>query len=119
MVGDLYDFFYDWAGTLSVRDFSTSKAKSSTTQMTVNSYGKQICDYWNEFLKNYTKFEFFNSKKNEVKDALIKTALDKFPNKPDITKLSDEEYKKELEALYGEWSAHIDNGKFKKPLGDA
>lgn len=122
--GDLFDIFYDWAQTLSRKDFTKmlngeGKPKIDAKPIyTPSAEGQKVYDYWNSFLPNYTKYEFLNSRKDEIKDALVRAAIDKFPNSPS-TKLSDEEYKKELEALYGEWAAHVDNSKFKKPLGDA
>lgn len=124
--GDLYDMFYDWAEE-TMRKLYTPKqiATSAPSNPTPIGYtynptaeGKKVEEFWEQFLKDYTKEEFLYTKRVVIRTELIKKALEKFPNNYNATKLTDDLYQDELEALYDDWSRHLDNSKFKK-VGDA
>lgn len=127
--GDVFDMFYDWAeekmrepGFYKPKQIATSapaNPKPLGYTYTPSAEGKKVCDFWETFLGNYTKDEFLYSKHVVIKNELVKKALEKFPNDYTVTKLTDDLYKDELEALYDDWSKHLDNSKFKKPQGDA
>lgn len=76
--------------------------------------GQPICDYWETLIKDLNLEDFIWRKYVSTKQELVKKALEKFPNKEEITKLSDEEYKQDMEDLYYDWSIHVDRSKFKK-----
>ena len=127
--GDVYDMFYDWAeekmrepGFFKPKQIATSAPANPTPiyrGYTANEEGKKVCDFWATFLPYYTSREFLHDKYIVIRNDLINKAIEKFPNNYEVTKLDDKHYKEELETLYYEWSQHLDNSKFKKPVADA
>lgn len=125
--GDLYDMFYDWAEE-KMREPSFYKQMVTSAQATptpikqsytANEQGQKVCDFWATFLPYYTAKEFLHDKYIPIRNDLVKKAIEKFPNNYEETKLDDKHYQEELETLYYEWSRHLDNSKFKKPIADA